>query len=180
MTQLVLSATEPVIDIDDAFVLHRGRAHDVAALRGLSLQVDPGERIVLRGPSGSGKSTLVAALTAQVRASAGRVRLFGHDMAQLDHAAAVRLRTEHVGVVSQRSGLDLVDDLDCLDNVALQSRLSGVDREANASASRSPPRWLTAPGSSSPTSRPASSTPSVPTRCTTSCASTPSARGRHC
>ncbi|MEY2581507.1 MAG: hypothetical protein QOE09_1356, partial [Ilumatobacteraceae bacterium] len=28
MTQLVLSATEPVIDIDDAFVLHRGRAHD--------------------------------------------------------------------------------------------------------------------------------------------------------
>ncbi len=130
MTQLVLSANEPVIDIDDAFVLHRGRAHDVAALRGLTLQVDRGERIVLRGPSGSGKSTLVAALTAQVRASAGRVRLFGHDMAQLDHAAAVRLRTEHVGVVSQRSGLDLVDDLDCLDNVALQSRLSGVDREA--------------------------------------------------
>ena len=134
MTQLVLSATEPVIDIDDAFVLHRGRVHDVAALRGLSLQVDPGERIVVRGPSGSGKSTLVAALTAQVRASAGRVRLFGHDMAQLDHAAAVRLRTEHVGVVSQRSGLDLVDDLDCLDNVALQSRLSGVDREAGRRA----------------------------------------------
>lgn len=134
MTQLVLSSTEPVIDIDDAFVLHRGRAHDVAALRGLSLRVDPGERIVVRGPSGSGKSTLVAALTAQVRASAGRVRLFGHDMAQLDHAAAVRLRTEHVGVVSQRSGLDLLDDLDCLDNVALQSRLSGVDREAGRRA----------------------------------------------
>jgi ABC-type lipoprotein export system ATPase subunit len=133
-TQLLPSATEPVIDIDDAFVLHRGRAHDVAALRGLSLRVDPGERIVVRGPSGSGKSTLVAALTAQVRASAGRVRLFGHDMAQLDHAAAVRLRTEHVGVVSQRSGLDLVDDLDCLDNVALQSRLSGMDRLAGRRA----------------------------------------------
>ena len=47
------SADEPVIDIEDAFVLHRGRTHDVAALRGLSLRVDPGERIVVRGPSGA-------------------------------------------------------------------------------------------------------------------------------
>jgi ABC-type lipoprotein export system ATPase subunit len=119
---------EAVIDIDDAFVLHRGRTRDVAALRGLSLRVDPGERVVVRGPSGSGKSTLVAAVTAQVRASAGRVLLFGHDMAQLDHAATVRLRTAHVGVVSQRSGLDLLDDFDCLDNVALQSRLARSGR----------------------------------------------------
>lgn len=119
----------PVIDIDDAFVLHRGRAHDVAALRGLSLRVEPGERIVVRGPSGSGKSTLVGAVTAQVRASAGRIRLFGHDIGQLDHAAAVRLRTAHVGVVSQRSGLDLIDDFDCLDNVALQSRLGRSTRD---------------------------------------------------
>jgi len=117
---------ESVIDIEDAFVLHRGRTNDVAALRGLSLRVEPGERIVVRGPSGSGKSTLVAAVTAQVRASAGRVRLFGHDMAQLDHAASMRLRTAHVGVVSQRSGLDLIDDLDCLENVAAQARLAGL------------------------------------------------------
>jgi ABC-type lipoprotein export system ATPase subunit len=38
------------------------------------------------------------------------------------------LRTAHVGVVSQRSGLDLIDDLDCLDNVAMQSRLDGLGR----------------------------------------------------
>ena len=119
---------EPVIDIEDAFVLHRGRVHDVAALRGLSLRIDPGERIVVRGPSGSGKSTLVAAITGQVTASAGQVKLFGHDISQLDHAAAVRLRTAHVGVVSQRSGLDLVEELDCLDNVALQTRLSRSSR----------------------------------------------------
>jgi ABC-type lipoprotein export system ATPase subunit len=120
---------DAVIDVEDAFVLHRGRAHDVAALRGMSLRVDPGERIVVRGPSGSGKSTLVAAVTGQVRASAGRVRLFGHDIAQLDHAAAMRLRTAHVGVVSQRSGFDLIEDLDCLENVAVQSRLAGVSRD---------------------------------------------------
>lgn len=127
---------DAVIDVDDAFVLHRGRTRDVAALRGMSLRVDAGERIVVRGPSGSGKSALVAAVTAQVKASAGRVRLFGHDMAQLDHAAAVRLRTAHVGVVSQRSGLDLIDDLDCLDNVALQARLarSGRDDSRRAAA----------------------------------------------
>jgi ABC-type lipoprotein export system ATPase subunit len=124
----VVPVREAIIDIDDAFVLHRGPTHDVAALRGLSLRVDPGERIVVRGPSGSGKSTLVAALTAQVRASAGRVRLFGQDISQLDHAASTRLRTLHVGVVSQRSGLDLIDDLDCLENVALQARLATTGR----------------------------------------------------
>ncbi|HEY0518016.1 MAG TPA: ATP-binding cassette domain-containing protein, partial [Ilumatobacteraceae bacterium] len=100
-----------VIDVEDAFVLHRGRTHDVAALRGLTLRVEPGERIVVRGPSGSGKSTLVAAVTGQVIANAGRVLLFGHDLGQLDHTASVRLRAAHVGVVSQRSGLDLLDDL---------------------------------------------------------------------
>jgi ABC-type lipoprotein export system ATPase subunit len=120
---------EAVIDVEDAFVLHRGRAHDVAALRGMNLRVDPGERIVVRGPSGSGKSTLVAAVTGQVRASAGRVRLFGHDISQIDHAAALKLRTAHVGVVSQRSGFDLIEDLDCLENVAVQSRLAGVSRD---------------------------------------------------
>jgi ABC-type lipoprotein export system ATPase subunit len=124
----LLPVGDAVIEIDDAFVLHRGPTHDVAALRGLSLRVDPGERIVVRGPSGSGKSTLVAALTAQVRASAGRVRLFGQDLAQLDHAASMRLRTLHVGVVSQRSGLDLIDDLDCLENVAVQARLASTGR----------------------------------------------------
>jgi ABC-type lipoprotein export system ATPase subunit len=126
---ITLPPDDPVIDIEDAFVLHRGRTHDVAALRGLTLRVDPGERIVVRGPSGAGKSTLVSAVTAQVSASAGRVRLFGHDIAQMDHAAALRLRTAHVGVVSQRSGLDLIDDLDCLDNVAVQSRLAGLTRD---------------------------------------------------
>ena len=125
---ITLPPDDPVIDIEDAFVLHRGRTHDVAALRGLTLRVDPGERIVVRGPSGAGKSTLVAAVTAQVSASAGRVRLFGHDIAQMDHAASLRLRTAHVGVVSQRSGLDLIDDLDCLDNVAVQSRLAASSR----------------------------------------------------
>jgi ABC-type lipoprotein export system ATPase subunit len=126
---ITLPPDDPVIDIEDAFVLHRGRTHDVAALRGLTLRVDPGERIVVRGPSGAGKSTLVAAVTAQVSASAGRIRLFGHDIAQMDHAASLRLRTAHVGVVSQRSGLDLIDDLDCLDNVAVQSRLAGLRRD---------------------------------------------------
>ena len=128
---------DAVIEIEDAFVLHRGRTQDVAALRGLSLRIDPGERIVVRGPSGSGKSTLVAALTAQVKASAGTVKLFGYDVAQMDHAAAARLRTAHVGVVSQRSGFDLAEDLDCLDNVALQSRLSGSSRDDGRRAATS-------------------------------------------
>ena len=53
----------------------------------------------------------------------------------------MRLRTAHVGVVSQRSGLDLIDDLDCLDNVALQSRL-GRPAVATRAGGRQPRRWI--------------------------------------
>ncbi len=117
-----------VIDIEDAFVLHRGRNADVAALRGMTLRVDRGERVVIRGPSGSGKSTLVAALTGEVRVSAGRVRLFGHDLAQLDRGAVTELHAAHIGIVSQRSGRDLIDEFDCAGNVALQARIGGLRR----------------------------------------------------
>ena len=60
--------------------------------------------------------------------------MFGHDITQLGQAAAASLRTAHVGVVSQRSGLDLIDDLDCLDNVALQARLARSSRDEGRSS----------------------------------------------
>jgi ABC-type lipoprotein export system ATPase subunit len=116
-----------VIDLDDVFVLHAGVDHDVAALRGLSLQVSAGERVVVWGPSGSGKSTVVGVVTAHARPSAGRARLFGLDVGQIDERGARSLR-RRMGLVGQRSAHDLLPELSVVGNVALQARVGGAGR----------------------------------------------------
>ena len=85
---------EPAVDVQDAFCLHPlpdGGA--VAALRGLTLTVGSGERLVVHGPNGSGKTTLLRALVGEQRLAAG-LRLHGaHDAAQRHLCHAPRRRS---------------------------------------------------------------------------------------
>jgi ABC-type lipoprotein export system ATPase subunit len=115
-----------MIELDDVFVLYRGAEHDVVALRGLSLKVAPGERVVVNGPSGSGKSTLIKVVTADVLPGAGRAIVLGRDLGQLGTAASRLLRRERIGIITQGSGRDLAPELTCVENVALQAQLAGV------------------------------------------------------
>src|SRR3954470_9889910 len=55
----------------------------VRAVDGVSLHVATGERRVLIGPNGAGKTTLFHCITGTLRASSGRVSLFGHDVTSL-------------------------------------------------------------------------------------------------
>ena len=119
---------EPVIDLDDVFVLYPGTRRDVAALRGLSLSVQAGERVVIHGPSGAGKSTFVKLITAALVPNAGAALLFGRELSALDDRARAQLRREAIGTITQHSGDDLSPELTCLENVALQPRLRGWSR----------------------------------------------------
>ncbi len=134
-----------MIEFDDVFVLYRGTLHDVVALRGLNLSVDRGERVVVHGPSGSGKSTLVKVATSQVTPSAGRVTIMGRvvDSANVrsPHVGSPNVRStgprnDRVGVVTQGTGRDLIPELSCLDNIALQARLDGANRSAATAGAR--------------------------------------------
>jgi ABC-type multidrug transport system ATPase subunit len=73
---------EPAVDVQDAFCLHPlpdGGA--VAALRGLTLTVGAGERLVVHGPNGSGKTTLLRALVGEQRLAAGSAVVAGLNLA---------------------------------------------------------------------------------------------------
>jgi len=90
---------------------------EVHALRGVDLDVDAGELIVLLGASGSGKSTLLNILGGLDTPTAGRVRFEDHELSAADEAALTRYRREHVGFVFQF--YNLIPSLTARENVEL-------------------------------------------------------------
>ena len=101
----------------------------VDALKGVDMQVAPGEVVGLIGPSGSGKSTLLKCLGAVIDPSAGRMTL--GDEVIYDEGWQVRdlraLRRDRIGFVFQAPYL--IPFLDVTDNVALLPMLAGVPNE---------------------------------------------------
>ncbi len=101
----------------------------VDALKGVDMQVAPGEVVGLIGPSGSGKSTLLKCLGAVIDPSAGRMTL--GDELIYDEGWRVRdlraLRRDRIGFVFQAPYL--IPFLDVTDNVALLPMLAGVPNE---------------------------------------------------
>ena len=98
----------------------------VDALRGVSLQVAPGEYVALVGPSGSGKSTLMHLLGALDRPTAGVLRVGGADVAALNDTALAALRNATIGFVFQ--AFQLLARTTAVDNVALPLVYRGVGR----------------------------------------------------
>src|SRR5216683_4036942 len=91
--------------------------HRIDALRGVDLDVEAGEMLVLRGRSGSGKSTLLAVAGLLARADSGTVIVDGKDASDLDEAASAQARVETIGVVFQ--AYNLLPHLTAAENVAL-------------------------------------------------------------
>jgi putative ABC transport system ATP-binding protein len=102
-------------------VYHMGQV-DVHALRGIDLDLYPGELAVLLGPSGSGKSTLLNILGGLDSPSGGSIRYGDRELTTFDDAELTRYRREHVGFVFQF--YNLIPSLTALENVALITEIA--------------------------------------------------------
>ncbi|MGF1594121.1 MAG: cell division ATP-binding protein FtsE [Kiloniellaceae bacterium] len=91
-------------------------------LKRVSLEFDPGSYHFLVGPSGAGKSSLLRMMFLAQHPSAGRVALFGRDVAGLSRRETALLR-RRIGVVFQ--DFRLLDHLTARENVALPLRIGG-------------------------------------------------------
>jgi lipoprotein-releasing system ATP-binding protein len=118
--------SEPVLSI-------RGleRAYDTAAgplpvLRGVDLDVAPGEIVGLIGPSGSGKSSLLHAAGLLEHPNAGAITVLGRDCSELSERARTRVRLASIGFVYQFH--HLLPEFSALDNVALPQMIAGRSR----------------------------------------------------
>jgi putative ABC transport system ATP-binding protein len=107
----------------------------VKALRGVDLEVHPGELFMLVGPSGCGKTTLISIMAGILDQTEGDCALFGQDLKQLSPNERVRYRGKHIGFVFQ--SFNLIPTLTVAENTAIPLLINGEDREkALAKAAR--------------------------------------------
>jgi len=87
----------------------------VSALRGVDLEVSPGEFTVVMGPSGSGKTTLLNIIGCLDRASSGSYRLEGEEVGDRDFDALAEVRNRKIGFIFQ--SFNLIPVLNVAENI---------------------------------------------------------------
>ena len=100
---------------------------EVQALRGVDLEVHPGELLMLVGPSGCGKTTLISIIAGILDQTHGDCTLFGQDLAQMRASERTRYRGKHIGFVFQ--AFNLIPTLTVAENTAIPLLINGEGRE---------------------------------------------------
>jgi putative ABC transport system ATP-binding protein len=120
----------PVVEVRDLHREYHMGDELVPAVRGVTLDIAPGDYVAIVGPSGCGKSTLLNLIGGIDRPSAGTVTIGGARVDEMSDSAATRFRLEHMGFVFQR--FYLMPALTAVENVELpmaEARLP-ADRRA--------------------------------------------------
>ena len=102
----------------------------IQVLRGIDLDLAPGESVLLCGASGAGKTTLRYTIAGLETPEAGTVEFEGRSLYGLSGNALARLRNERMGFVFQ--SYFLLPELTALENVLLPSMIGGKNTESRA------------------------------------------------
>jgi lipoprotein-releasing system ATP-binding protein len=120
--------SKPVLSIRGLERRYVTGAGALTVLRGVDLDVQPGEIVGLIGPSGSGKSSLLHAAGLLEHPDAGRIVIEGRDCSDLDDGARTQVRLATIGFVYQFH--HLLPEFTALDNVALPQMIAGKSKKA--------------------------------------------------
>ena len=126
--------SDPAVRVRGARRTFAAELAPVRALRGVDLDVAPGEFVAVTGPSGCGKSTLLNAIAGLDRLDEGTIEVAGQHVDDRDEDWLARFRRHHVGIVFQF--FNLLDGVSALDNIVLPAVLGGMRRKAAESRAR--------------------------------------------
>ena len=130
--------TNAVIKLGDIHKIYHTGEVDVHAVRGVTLDILPGEFVAIMGSSGSGKSTLMNMIGCLDRPTSGNYFLDGIDVSTLDRDARAVIRNDKIGFVFQ--GFNLLSRTTALENVEMpmlynRSRVPSAEQKNRAAKS---------------------------------------------
>lgn len=114
----------PIVTVRDLKRTYQQGQLDVHALRGVDLDIEPGEFTALMGPSGSGKTTLLNQIGALDTPTSGSVKVDGKELAGMSKAQLSELRLHRIGFVFQ--AYNLIPVLTASENAEFVLMMRGI------------------------------------------------------
>jgi ABC-type lipoprotein export system ATPase subunit len=115
------------IETEDLWRVYQLGHQEVAALRGVNMQIEQGRFIALKGRSGSGKTTLINCVGGLDQPTQGDIRIFGESISGWSEGKLTKWRRQQVGFIFQSFGL--LPSLSAYENVELILRMGGMKRK---------------------------------------------------
>ena len=116
--------TVPIVELKNVVKEYANGPLKVTALRGISLQINPGEYAVIMGASGCGKSTMLNLLGCLDRITAGTYLLGGEDISKFSDEQLSEIRSRRIGFIFQ--SYNLIPQLNVLENIEVPLFYQGV------------------------------------------------------
>ena len=102
----------------------------VTAVDNVSLDVEPGDIVLVMGPSGSGKTTLISMIGTLMKPTSGQIAIDGQDVSKLDNKAVSGLRLKSIGFMFQ--AFNLLSALTAEQNVTVPMQAAGTNKKQSA------------------------------------------------
>jgi putative ABC transport system ATP-binding protein len=124
----------PIVETRGLRKNYESEGAPVRALRGVDVEIRPGEFVAVMGPSGCGKSTLLNLIAGLDSPSDGEILVAGEALASKDENELARMRRKHIGIVFQF--YNLLEGMSVLENVTLPAVIAGTPRKAAETRAR--------------------------------------------